>query len=78
MTFTTVIDNLYVPYQPKLSAETIAKIMPLVKIWTSFNKIISDYGKAIWIRTWLNKDRWQLSNPFLRCLIYYYVRWTSH
>ncbi|KAG1473608.1 hypothetical protein G6F56_000856 [Rhizopus delemar] len=26
MTFTTVIDNLYVPYQPKLSAETIAKL----------------------------------------------------
>lgn len=47
MTFTTAIDNLYVPYQPKLSAETIAKLKSMVMIWTSFNKNISDNGKAI-------------------------------
>ncbi|RCI03223.1 hypothetical protein CU098_011482 [Rhizopus stolonifer] len=47
MTFTTAIDSLHVPYQPKLSAETIAKLKSMAMIWTSFNKNISDKGKVI-------------------------------
>ncbi|KAG1471574.1 hypothetical protein G6F56_002048 [Rhizopus delemar] len=43
----TTIDSLHVPYQPKLSAETIAKLKSMAMIWTSFNKNISDKGKVI-------------------------------